>query len=60
MKVVHQLAHMGLLPREIQVRSFQLHALLELLEEDLDVEVKVAPRLPSLDRAKEALLHRFV
>jgi len=60
MKVVHQLAHMGLLPREIQVRSFQLHALLELLEEELDVAVKVAPRLPSLDRAKEALLHRFV
>jgi hypothetical protein len=60
MKVVHQLARIGLLPREIKVRSFQLLALLQLLEEELEVEVKAAPRLHSLDRAKEALLHRFV
>jgi hypothetical protein len=60
MKVVHQLARIGTLPREIKVRSFQLLALLKLLEEELDVEVKAAPRLRSLDQAKEALLHRFV
>ena len=60
MKVVHQLARMGLLPRKIKVRSFRLLALLQLLEEELDVEVKATPRLPSLDRAKEALLHWFV
>jgi hypothetical protein len=60
MKVVHQLARMGILPREIKVRSFQLHALLQLLEEELEVAVKAVPRLHSLDRAKEALLHRFV
>jgi hypothetical protein len=60
MKVVHQLARMGILPREIKIRSFQLLALLQLLEEELDVEVKAVPRLRSLDRAKEALLHRFV
>jgi hypothetical protein len=60
MKVVHQLARMGILPREIKVRSFQLLALLQLLEEELGVEVKAAPGLRSLERAKEALLHRFV
>jgi hypothetical protein len=60
MKVVQQLARMGILPREIKVRSFQLLALLKLLEEELDVEVKASPRLASLDQAKEALLHRFV
>lgn len=60
MKVIHQLARMGLLPREIRVRSFRLLALLQLLEEELDVEVKATPWLPSLDRAKEALLHWFV
>ena len=60
MKVVHQLARMGILPREIKVQSFQLLALLQLLEEELGVEVRPAPRLPSLDQAKEALLHRFV
>lgn len=60
MEVVHLFARMGILPREIKVPSFRLLALLQLLEEELDVEVKVAPRLQSLDRAKEALLHRFV
>jgi hypothetical protein len=60
LKVVHQFARMGILPREIRVRSFRLLALLQLLEEELDFEVKATPRLPSLDRAKEALLYRFV
>lgn len=60
MKVVHQLARMGILPREIRVQPSQLLALLQLLEEELDVEVKAVPRLCSLDRAKEVLLHRFV
>jgi hypothetical protein len=60
MKVVHQLARMKVLPQEIKVRSFRLLALLKLLEEELDVEVKAASVLPNLDQAKESLLHRFV
>jgi hypothetical protein len=59
-KIVHRLAVMGVLPRQIKLRSYRLLALLQLLEEELDVEVKAARRLPELDRAKKALLHRFV
>ena len=59
MKVVHQLAQMGILPQEIRVQSFRLLALLKLLEEELGVEVKAARVLPNLDQAKESLLHRF-
>jgi hypothetical protein len=60
MKVVHELARMEILPREIRVRSFQLLALLKLLEEELDLEVNSAPTLGSLEEAKEALVRRFV
>ena len=59
MKVVHQLAQMGILPQEIRVQSFRLLALLKLLEGELGVEVKAARVLPNLDQAKESLLHRF-
>jgi hypothetical protein len=58
-QVVYQIARMGAVPRQIRVRSPQLFGLLQLLEEDLGFEVRAAPELPSLDEAKEALLHRF-
>ncbi|MGC9333966.1 MAG: DUF7309 domain-containing protein [Anaerolineae bacterium] len=60
MKVVHQLARMKVLPQAIKVRSFRLLALLKLLEEELDIEVKATSILPNLDQAKESLLYRFV
>jgi hypothetical protein len=58
-KVVYQIGRMGVLPRRIHVRSPKLFALLRLLAEELDVEVKGVDRLPDLERAQQALMQRF-
>jgi hypothetical protein len=57
--VVYQFASMGIVPRQIKVRSSQLFQLLQLLAEEMGFEVKATPRLRSLERAKEFLLQRF-
>jgi hypothetical protein len=58
-KVVYQIGRMGVLPRRINARSPKLLALLRLLAEELGIEVEVEHRLPDLERAQEALMHRF-
>jgi hypothetical protein len=59
MQLVQQLANLGTRPREIRVQSFQLFALVQLLAKELGFEVKQAPRLRSLEHARQSLLHRF-
>ncbi len=58
--LVYQLARTGIVPRQIKVRSPLLYQLLQPLGEELGFEVKPTPTLPSLDRAKDFLLQRFV
>lgn len=58
--VVHQLAKIGVIPRQIKVRSPLLDQLLGTLVEELGFQVKSTRNLPSLDHAKEFLLKRFI
>ena len=57
--VVYQFANMGMVPRQVKVRSSELFQLLQVLAEEMGFEVKTTPRLPSLERAKEFLLQGF-
>lgn len=57
---VYQLARVGIVPRQISVRSSLLFQLLQPLVEELGFKVKQTPILRSLDPAKEFLLRRFV
>ena len=58
--VVLQFLNIGVVPRQVHVRSQELSELLGLLAEELGFKVKVISRLPSLDRAREFLSQRFV
>jgi len=58
--VVHQLARIGSVPRQIRVDSQLLAQLLQPLVEELGFQVKLTHNLPSLDEAKEFLMERFV
>jgi len=59
-KVVHQLSPLGVVPREVRVRSELLFHLLQELAADLGFELKQTDTLRGLDQAKEFLLQRFL
>jgi len=58
--VVYQLAHIGVVPRQIRVRTPLLTQLLQPLVEELGFEVRPTPTLRSLDQAKRFLLQRLI
>ena len=58
--VVHQLARIGSVPRQIRVRSALLAQLLQTLVEELGFQIKQTHTLPMLDEAKQFLLQRFI
>lgn len=53
-------ARMGSVPAQVRVRSDLLGQLLGSLAEELGFKLRRSRRLPSLDRAKRAMLDRFV
>lgn len=57
--IVALLANMGLVPKEVRVRTHVLEQLLQPLVEELGFEVKRSRRLPALDQAKEFMMERF-
>lgn len=59
MTVVRQLAHIGIVPAEIHVRSPILAQLLPLLEQNLGFTVGHVPFLPQLEAVKAFLSQRF-
>lgn len=58
--VVRRLAQVGIVPREVRVRSDLLVQLLQPLAEDLRFKLKQSHKLRSLDPAKEFFLSRFM
>lgn len=58
--VVQQLARLGLVPREVSVRSGLMFDLLQLLTDDLGFTVSEVESLPALDPAREFLMQQFV
>lgn len=54
--LVHQLAAVGIVPRQIKVRSPLLFQLLQLLVEELGFEVKSTRTLRRLDQARKSFL----
>lgn len=60
LKVVHQLARIGDVPRQIRVDSQLLVQLLQPLAEELGFQVKLTRSLPSLYEAKDFLMERFI
>ncbi len=55
--LVHQFSKTGIIPGEIRVRSGLLYALLQPIAEELRFRLRQNDYLPSLDEAKEELLH---
>lgn len=60
MKVAHQLARIGTVPKEVTVRSELLSQLLLPLAESLSLKLRRSDILPGIDMAKEFLLQRFI
>jgi len=58
--VVYHLARLGMVPREVTVRSRLLLQLLQPLAEELRFRLRQSDTLRSLDQAKEFLLQRFM
>ena len=58
--IVSVLANVGLVPKEVRVKSELLQQLLEPLVAELGFEVKWAPVLSCLEPAKEFLQQRFI
>ncbi|MEJ2049527.1 MAG: hypothetical protein P8Y60_06755, partial [Calditrichota bacterium] len=56
---IRQMLNQGYCPNQVQVRSALLVDLLEPLTEQLDIEVVVMDRLPSLDKVKSFLINKF-
>jgi hypothetical protein len=59
LSLVEQLVHVGVLPREVRVRSGLLLRVLAPLAEEVPFSLKHSLRLPSLDLAKESLIQFF-
>jgi hypothetical protein len=57
--VTQQLTWLGLRPKRLTVDSELLYGLLQPLTEVSRFELELAPFLPALDEAKEALLEAF-
>ncbi len=55
--LVRQFSRTGIVPREIRVRSGLLYALLQPIAEELRFRLRQNDFLPSLEEAKEELLH---
>lgn len=61
MHVAHSLAQIGVIPKEIAVRSSTLlDQLLEKLALELNIKIKSSTRLRSLDQAKDAFFHTLM